>query len=41
MFMFGKKEIPYAGDDHQKSKFSDPTEEQLKELSNFLNEIFN
>lgn len=36
---FGKYEIPYADEDNSEIEFTDPTEEQLKKASNFLNEI--
>ena len=36
---FGKEEIPYANEDYIETEFTNPTEEQIKEAANFLNEI--
>lgn len=39
MIKFGKEEIPYADENHAETEFTDPTEEQIEKVSEFLNEI--
>lgn len=39
MIKFGKEEIPYANEDLIKTEFANPTEEQIKEVIDFLNEL--
>lgn len=39
MIKFGKEEIPYADENYAEIEFTDPTEEQIEKVSEFLNEI--